>query len=259
LKTINTYFRLTIFALVFLPFIESCKKQPVNPPAPNPEGELEKISQFDLNITEPSGLAFGPGEETLLIVSDNSNTVFETDLQGEVIRELPYIGNDLEGVSYNAEEDIIAITEERKREVVILDYATGNEQARYHIDVEIGADNAGLEGISYNDNNNAYYLVNEDLPGEMIIWNPQFGIIDQISMNFADDYSAIFVDNQNALLWIVSDQSQALFKTDYNTKVIQEYTLERTKFEGITIDIDNNLLYLVNDATAELSIYKIVN
>ena len=259
LKRFSTYLRLTVFALVFLPIIESCEKQTVDPPPGNPKGELELINQFNLNITEPSGLSFGSTKSTLLIVSDNTNMVYETDLQGTIIRELPFVGNDLEGVTYNPDEDLIAVTEERRREVVFLDYETGNEHARYHIDVEVGSENSGLEGISYSKNNKAYYLVNESLPGEQIIWNPQFNIINSIALNFADDYSAIFVDTKNALLWIVSDQSKALYKTDYNANVLKEYPLERTKFEGITIDVDNNLIYLVNDATFELHIYKIID
>lgn len=258
LKKISTYFKVIVFAFVFLPIIESCEKQTVDPPPGNPVGELELISQFDLNITEPSGLSFGDTKSTLLIVSDNTNQVYETDLKGDIIRELPYVGNDLEGVTYNPDEDLIAVAEERKREVVFLDYETGNEIARHHIDVDIGSENSGLEGISYNINNRAYYLVNESLPGEQIVWNPQFDIITSIALNFADDYSAVFVDTKNALLWIVSDQSKAIYQTDYNANVLKEYPLERTKFEGITIDVDNSLLYLVNDATFELSIYKII-
>ena len=259
MKRFNTYFRLTVFALVFLPIIESCEKQKADSPPANPEGKLELLSHFDLDITEPSGLSFGKTNATLLIVSDNTNQVYETDLQGEIIRELPYVGNDLEGVAYNPDENQIAVTEERKREVVFLDYENGNEQARFKINVDEGVDNAGLEGISYNKNNQAFYMVNEMLPGELIVWNTQFDIISSSSINFADDYSAIFVDTENALLWIVSDQSRTMYQTDYNAKVLKEYPLDRTKFEGITIDVDNKLLYLVNDATFELSIYKILN
>jgi uncharacterized protein YjiK len=259
LKIFTTYFRLAIFALVFLPIIESCEKQPVDPPAPKPQGELELINLIDLNITEPSGLSFGPANATLLIVSDNTNKVYETDLQGDIIRELPYVGFDLEGVTYNPTKNIIAVTEERKREVVLMDYTSGDELGAYPIDVEVNNENSGLEGISYSHTNQAYYIVNEQLPGVLIVWNPQHGIINSRTLNFADDYSAIFVDTKNSLLWIVSDQSQTLYQTDYNANVLKEYPLDRSKYEGITIDVDNNLLYLVNDATFELSIYKILN
>jgi len=239
--------------------IQSCEKDTVEQPPANPKGELELLSQFDLDITEPSGLSFGKTKSTLLIVSDNTNQVYETNLQGDIIRELPYVGNDLEGVTYNPDENQIAVTEERKREVVFLDYEFGNEQSRHQIDIDANVDNAGLEGISYNKNNRAFYMVNEQVPGQLIVWNTEFEIISSSQINFADDYSAIFVDTKNALLWIVSDESRALYQTDYNAKVLKEYPLNATKYEGITIDVDNNLLYLVNDKTFELSIYKILN
>jgi uncharacterized protein YjiK len=96
------------------------------------------------------------------------------------------------------------------------------------------------------------------LPGELIVWNKQFDIISKKELHFAGDYSAIFVDTQNSLLWIVSDESKALFQCDYNAKVLKEYSLPKDKFEGIAVDAENKLIYLVNDTTAELYIYKII-
>lgn len=259
MKRFTTYIRFILITLIFLPIIESCEKTEVEPPPGNPQGELELISLFDLNITEPSGLSFGPTKTTLLIVSDNTNMVYECDLSGNIIRTLPYEGMDLEGVAYNPDQNSIAVTEERLREVVLLDYNTGIEQSRHDINVEQGAINAGLEGISYNKTNQAYYIVNEQLPGELIVWNTQYDIINSTEMYFASDYSAIFVDHDNSLLWIVSDQSEMLYKTDYNANVLKEYPLDRSKFEGITIDIDNMILYMVNDATFDLAIYNILD
>ena len=246
------------FVLILAPVLESCEKETPDTPPTNPLGELEKLSTVSLDITEPSGLSFGPDNATLLIVSDNTNKVYETNLQGDIIRELAFVGSDLEGVAYNPDENIIAVTEERKREVVLIDYNTGIEQSRHEINVDQSVENAGLEGISYNKSNLAYYIVNEQLPGELIIWNTQFDIIDKSEIRFADDYSGIFVDTQNALLWFISDESRAMYKADYNGNVIKEYPLLISKFEGITIDVGNNLLYLVNDATFELTTYKII-
>lgn len=250
------YLSFGVFCTVFL----ACDKQdtpPVN--STTPIGQLEMIGSHDLAITEPSGLSFGPTHSTLLIVSDNTNNIYETDLEGTLLRELIFTGSDLEGVTYNPFEQIIAITEERKREVVFLSYETSDELATHPINVEIGSDNAGLEGISFNPNSRVYYMVNENNPGQLILWNTQFGIIDKIDLNFAADYSAIYVDTENAWLWIVSDQSKKLYKTNFNAEVLIEYPLDQSKYEGITIDIENQLIYLVNDATAQLTIYKIID
>ncbi len=249
---------LIVISFFLLTAIESCKKEEADDTPSNPVGKLEKMSVHDLDILEPSGLSFGSGGNTLLIVSDNTNKVYETSLEGDIVRELAFEGNDLEGVTYNADEDIVAVAEERKKEIVFLDYTDGNEQERFQINTGGSSENKGLEGLSYNPNNSAYYMVNEDLPGELIIWNKQYGIISKTELHFADDYSAIFVDTQNAILWIVSDQSQALYMCDYSATVLKEYLLPRDKFEGVTIDTENKLLYLVNDSSAELYIYKII-
>lgn len=260
MKTLFKINYLLIITLFLLAIINSCKKDeggdlpPVNPP-----GKLEKVDEFNLNVTEPSGLSFGADGKTLLMVSDNTNKVYETDLQGNIIRELAYTGSDLEGVAFNPDEQTVAVAEERKRQVVFLDYADGTEQERFDIVTGGNTENKGLEGISFNNNNKAYYLVNEDMPGEMIVWNNAFGNISTTELHFASDYSAIYVDSKNALVYIVSDESQALYKCDYNAKVLKEYPLPLTKFEGIAVDVDNQRVYLVNDKTAELFIFKILN
>ncbi len=254
----SNIFKISLFSLLLLTVTDSCKKEEVDDTPSNPPGKLEKMSVIDLDILEPSGLSFGPDANTLLIVSDNTNKVYETTLQGDIIKEFPYTGNDLEGVVYNADENIIAVAEERKKEIVLLDYENGNEIERFQINTGGSTQNKGLEGISYNPNNTAYYIVNEDLPGELIVWNKQFDIISKTELHFAGDYSAIFVDIHNAALWIVSDESKAVYKCDYNAKVLKEFSLPRDKFEGITIDVENKILYLVNDSSGELYIYKII-
>ena len=93
----------------------------------------------------------------------------------------------------------------------------------------------------------------------LCLWNPQNGIIDKIDLNFAADYSGIFVDAAKSLIWIVSDESKALFKCDYKLNVIRKYALNDNKYEGVVVDNINNLVYLVNDAASELVIYKIEN
>ena len=256
--------RLKLTGFIFLSFllvalIDSCKKENGGDTPVKPVGALEKVSEFDLDITEPSGLSFGQGGTSLLIVSDNTNKVYETDLEGNVIRELAYVGSDLEGVTFYEDKQIVAVAEERKRQIVFLDYPNGIEQERFDIATGGNTDNKGLEGISYNTNNSAYYIINEDVPGEMIVWNEAYGNISTIELHFASDYSAIYVDTKNALLWIVSDESQALYKCDYNANVLMEYALPDTKFEGITVDADKQLVYLVNDKTFKLFIFKILN
>ena len=258
MKSIN-YISILFISTLLLTLIHSCKEKSGEKPPVKPVGQLEKLNEYDLEITEPSGLSFGPDGTSLFIVSDNTNKVYETDFEGNVLNELAYEGSDLEGVTYNTDKQTVAVVEERKRQLVLLDYPDGNELERHDIATGGNTDNKGLEGVSYSKNNSAYYIVNEDVPGELIIWNKAFGNISKTELRFASDYSAIFVDTKNGLLWIVSDESQALYKCDYNANVLMEYALPGTKFEGIAVDADQQIVYLVNDKTFKLFIFKILN
>lgn len=249
-------YSITVTILLFL--LASCQKEkPVVPVVEIPIGTLELQTYFALDVPEPSGLSFGPNGNTLLTVSDHTNQVYELDLQGKIIRTLEYTGKDLEGVTYNQQQNLIAIAEEAEREITLLNYESGIKTDTYKIDIPFGSDNSGLEGISFNTNNKMYYVLNESNPDLMVIWNPTYGIISEIDLNFATDYSGIFVDEAHSLLWIVSDQSKRIYKCDYNAKVLMEFHLPELKFEGIVIKDD--LIYLVNDASAELYIYQIKN
>ena len=259
MKYFKTY-SLLAFGIVMLCFFIACEKEKVvTPEAGYTEGTLNLLNSYNINVTEPSGLSFGPGNKTLLTVSDNSNTIFETNLEGDIIRELDFEGSDLEGVTYNPDEDIIAVVDEQLREVIFVDYQSGQELSRYPIDIDANTDNKGLEGISYNKNNSAYYIVNEGDPGELVTWNTKFGIIEESILTFADDYSSVFVDCDNSLLWFLSDESRALYRCNYNTDVLEVFYLDISKYEGVVVDTDANKVYLVNDKIARLDIFSIEN
>lgn len=220
-----------------------------------PVGNLELLESYSIDVPEPSGLSFGPGVKTLLTVSDHTNQVYEMDLQGNIIRIMDYTGKDLEGVTYNPDENLVVVAEEADREITFINYDSGNKLETYKIDISIGSDNSGLEGVSFNQNNKLYYIVNEMNPDLIVLWDPLSGIISKGNLGFADDYSGIFVDADHSILWYVSDQSKTLYKCDYNSNVLLTFNLDVRKYEGVAVD--NDIVYLINDATAELNIYKI--
>ncbi len=249
--------RISIIVIVFLIAYSCTEKSTPVPGVEIPMGELEMTQSFAIDVPEPSGLSFGPDKNTLLTVSDETNQIYELDLLGNVIRVLDYTGSDLEGVTYNPDENLIAVVDERDREVALIDYTSGVTTGVHKIVIPFGSDNSGLEGISYNSNNKYYYILNEINPKLLIIWNPSSGIISEEDLNFAADYSGVFVDTDHSLLWIVSDESKRLFKCDYNASVMLGLNLYDLKYEGVAVDDDQ--IYLINDASSRLNIYKIIN
>ncbi len=234
----------------------SCSKDTTTVPVnENLIGALELINTNKVDVPEPSGLTFGPDKKTLLTVSDHTNQIYELTLQGEVIRILDYVGKDLEGISYNPYEHLIVVAEEADRDITLVDYETGNKIETYNIEIPFGSPNSGLEGVSYNNNSRLYYILNETNPDLMVIWSPEYGIISEIKLNFASDYSGIYIDDKRSAIWMVSDQSKGLYKCNYNAEVQITYYLDELKYEGIVVVDD--IIYLINDATGRLNIYKI--
>jgi len=235
-------------------FLFACKADP--PKTEIPQGTLQLIGSFDLALPQPSGLAFGPGKNSLLTVSDNTNKIYELSLNGQIERTLAFTGSDLEGVSYNPSDSIIVVVEEGNRKVIFVDYLSGLKVQEYTIDIEGNSINNGLEGISYRADHSDFYIVNEKDPRKLIVWNPVDGIIKAQYLTAAADFSGVFVDIANTGLWLLSDESASLLKCDYQANVLIRFSLERQKYEGIAIDASR--VYLVNDATAKLNSYQIL-
>lgn len=62
------------------------------------------FNKFNLQIPEPSGLAFTFPQKHLLIVSDNNSKIYKTDFSGNIINEKIIDGNDLEGIAIKDDE-----------------------------------------------------------------------------------------------------------------------------------------------------------
>lgn len=249
--------RISIIVILFLIAV-SCKKDSAGIPVIEVAlGELELVNVYDLNVPEPSGLSFGPDKLSLLTVSDHTNLVYELDMQGNILRTLNHEGKDLEGVCYNPDENIVAVVEEADRELSLINYSTGDLIQTYKIEIPSNSSNSGLEGISYNPNNSLYYIVNEVNPELLILWDENTGIISEEKLNFASDYSGIYVEAERSLLWFVSDQSEMLYQCDYNAQVLKTFDLDIRKYEGIVVEEET--VYLINDATAKLYHYQIKN
>ncbi len=241
--------------LLFAFFLFSaCDKD--EPGDTGPSGKLTEVASYGLDVKEASGLSFGPEKKTLLTVSDNTGRIYELSLEGKVLRTLNYKGDDLEGVTYDKENNEIAVVEERKRQIVFVDYDSGNELRRFDIDVEVVDNNKGLEGISWNKNNHSFYIVNEKRPSKLIVWKEGMGNISEITLNLGSDNSGIFVDSQRATVWVLSDESETLYECNYNGTKEKSFKLDINKPEGVVVDKENNRVYIVRDMFSKLFVLK---
>jgi len=125
---------------------------------------------------------------------------------------------------------------------------------KHKIDYENTDSNSGLEGITYNFNDNTIFILNEKDPGLLIKLKSDFTILSKVKLDFASDYSGIFYESATNNLWIVSDQSKTINKCNLLGKLIESYPISVIKAEGIAVS--NDKIYIVSDAEAKLYIFK---
>lgn len=212
---------------------------------------LQPISVFSLTISEPSGIAYNARNNSLMIVSDASPVMYETDFSGNVLRTISTSSADLEGIALSKNCDTIYVVEETNK--LVTTYSeSGLRLASFFVDVATNSKHA-LEGVSINYSNGHLIVLNEKLPcmilgfdGTSEIWRKE--------LNYSTDISDIFYEQQSNVFWIVSDESQKIMKLDYNLKLIAEWKIPIQQAEGITII--NNQIYVVSDAERKLYIFN---
>ncbi len=254
----------SIFYIVFFSFLlfaTACNKDQALPDSPTEDTtaasfKVEFLESFILDVAEPSGLSWALNHKDLLVVDDRTNQAYIIDIKGRKIGQLPYKGDDTEGITIDTENNEIWIAEEADSELIQMD-SLGNKLNSYKIDINRDSKKKGLEGLSFDTKTKTFYVLNEATPGLLIKWKVNTGIESQKQLQFAQDYSGIFFDNADQSLWIVSDQSQKLFYCDLNANVKQSFDLDYPKAEGIVVDIANERLYIVSDSERKLFIYKI--
>lgn len=223
----------------------SCKKDD-----PTNDSSLRLISQRLINIPETSGLAsFKDG--TFLTISDSLSKVYQINTSGEIIKSLEYEGKNTEGIAYDPVAREVFVVEEKTNEVVQLD-TNGLEVNRFSIPLDNEIEKHGLEGISYSPSNNHLYVISEKLPSILFEVTKEGTVIETHELNFAEDYSSVFYDPHQDLLWILSDDSKTLTQTTLQGSPIKTYDTDVKKGEGVVVDSKNSRVYIVTDSNSSI-------
>jgi len=230
---------------------------------------MSLINTFSLTVLEPSGLAFDKANNQLYTVSDNTGLVYRLSTSGVTLQTLNYSGSDLEGVSmYKPGKLLVAV--EGTRELIEYDcvndvFISSNTMSYSNTDLSAGGDNSRIEGVTYDALNDEIYFLNEKNPGALVKADGSFNVLSEHPLNYAGDYSGAHYVEETGNLWLASDQASTVYKCATNGTVIDSYQLKTSggntldKLEGITIDYDNQLLYVVSDGGQELYVYQINN
>jgi len=226
-------------------FFQACSKSKT---AVITDNELELISSDKINVSEASGLTINAAGSTLYTVSDNTSNIYELAIDGSVIKEYIYNGNDVEGISMVSNNKMLLV-EERTKEIVEYDLSSKTYK-KHKVIYSNNDSNSGLEGIAINLNDNTIFILNEKNPGLLMRLRSDFSIIESYDLDFASDYSGIFYDKDLNILWILSDQNKTINKCSLKGALIKSYSINVNKAEGIAVT--NNNIYIVSDSNSTL-------
>ena len=214
---------------------------------------------YQTAVKEPSDLCYNHARTALLTVSDNTARVYEISFEGKTLRTLPFNGKDhadggdLEGITTNPQTKEIYVCSEANNTIFKLDSSGNFLNVVAQINVPNAVVNSGLEGIAYG--RDTLYLVNEKRPCLLVKYALSTGTQSRIPLSFASDLSGISYDFTDHTLWIISDESKAIYHTDLNGKVLYTQHHDIEQGEGIVVNREEKFYYAVCDKTGKL--YKI--
>jgi uncharacterized protein YjiK len=99
--------------------------------------------------------------------------------------------------------------------------------------------------------------VNEKKPRLLITLDENLIELNRDTIDFSKDVSGIFFDDIDNTLWILSDESQRIFRTDLSGNLIEEFKIKITQPEGITLNKTRTKFYIVSDKTENLYVFDL--
>lgn len=244
-----------IFRLLLLLFLAlaSCVK-PYSGPIETED--LILLDIYDLDIVGPSGLSRSNVPDHFYTVSDSSGNIYLINKEGDILLTLPVDGNDLEGIAFVEETLSLYVLEEQLRQVLRVTLG-GQVTDTFQLNIPIQNLNDGPEGIAYNPFEEQFYIVNEKNPGKLYIYDTIFQLVEEHTLGFAKDYASTDYDPIHNHLWILSEESKVLARCNLQGKPDKVYNTGVPDGEGLVVDVENGLVYIVCDDTSCLFIFQL--
>jgi len=215
------------------------------------QSNIELLESYKLSIPEPSGLAFADGK--LWVISDREKIIYQVNLKGEIENTIELNEKDFEGIAVS--DSLFAVIKEVKREIILFD-KSGKEVRRKSLNID-GSKNSGLEGIAYNSSNGHYFVINEKDPSLLIETDKDLNELKRKEITSVKDLSSVEYSSKENCLWLLSDEDRLLIKSSLDGVFLEEYKLDIKQPEGVAVDDENNLIYIVSDKEEKLYVFKL--
>lgn len=205
--------------------------------------KIKPEKKIYLSVPEPSDICLHPNGKSFFIVSDNG-FLYETDLEGNTIREAAYKGLDCEGVY--AEGKFVYVVEEFSRKIKVFDIENLELQRTVSLEYN-GGRNAAYEAFTFNPVKNMFLLFVEKNPIYMFELNQDLQIINEYDLSkVSRDISAATFYKDH--LWLLGDEDMTVYKLNPKTyQVLNSWKIPVVNPEGITFDANGNLLIISDD------------
>jgi uncharacterized protein YjiK len=249
-----------------------------------------KIFEKSVEFKEPSGLAM-LNDGKLLSVSDNVPKIFQLQTDGDLVSDERISENkslDLEGIAVRDDEALLAVAES-SRTILLIERTSPPRVTKYPLNEMSGygasvapllvdnPEDKGLEGITVNGSTGIVYVAFENQPRlllsvspdlteivEVKLLNVENGLVSDHAVDDDLDISGLAWANEAGVLWIVSDKGSRVFAYNpvHERAVGFDLSFEddgKEKLvknaEGITVDEDKGVLYVVTDDKKKSRLY----
>ena len=238
--------------IVFLGLLSwSCARQEPDAGILSPAvNALVQVAVYNIEVREPSGLAYNSKNNTLMTVSDGNSTVYEMDFTGRIIKSFAIQSSDLEGIALSANCDTMYVAEETNQ-LITTYLINGTKLSSFPVNVATVLSH-GPEGVTV-DKNNHVFVLNEKFPTMILEYN-QGKEVWRKEINYTIDCSDIFYELSTDCFWIVSDESQRVVKLSRAGSLLGEWSIPVPKGEGLTIV--QNKIYIVSDSENKLYVFQ---
>lgn len=235
---------------------------------------LKEIKDIKKNL---SGITYNKLSDTLFLITNSPRDIYELDKNGEVLRKIELKGfRDTEDLTH-IKDNMFAILDEQLSTFYIVnifddtkEVSINNSIKQYSFDVR-NFENFGLEGISYDIQEDEFYIVNERNPKKIVLIKGLMNNSEiEVNINnklldnntYLADFSAIYFDSIKRTFYILSQESALLARVDDNKDFSKYFDLNNNEIsskmvnpEGVTKDNEGNI-YIVGEPNIFLSIKK---
>ncbi len=236
---------LEIIAALLLICILSISCEETNP-VNNDEDEenLQLKNKFNIGINCPASLCLSV-DDNFLTIGNQSGRLYKLTPLGEVLSSKDLGCHDAEGLTQIRSDSTLWVVEEQLKQVFKYNYK-GNVLDTFDIPVELDDPEYGPEGITYNPFTKRFYIVNERNPCLLLELNKNMELINQCELDFTFDCTDVFFDTESRSLWMLSEESNKLFKCSTSGKLDKTYKYDGNEMDGIVVLHDEYIVYMVS-------------